>query len=467
MKKRPNILFIMTDEQKANCIGYNNDEVFTPNLNELRSDSINFCNGYTTNPSCVPARAAIFSGKYPSQCGAPAYITPLESNEITFMSRLKNAGYHTAVFGKQHFAGADVEHGYDEETIIDNHYPNFEEENVYTRFLKANGFTKKEELLEVDDKFTWKWITDEKYHVDAFVGDNGAKWIKENANMDKPWFFTISFLGPHQPYNGINLTTESLYDENSLTIPESTQDDLKNKPKYYMDQLLTGSGNPGIMPVINATKEHIRHTLKSYYSTMSFIDQKVGNIINELKLSGQYDNTIIFYTSDHGDYMGEYGMFGKGQYLSQALMRVPLLMKPAIKDFEGREDYRVAYNFDIAPTCLAAAEVSIPKEMTAKSLLPFIKKIDMSQEELDNQIVYLEASNVRGIIRGNYKLIYYCEKNYGELYNLKNDSAERVNLYDNEHYLSIQSELKGLLLDKLIKLGRNSQSPWNYNAPEI
>ncbi len=467
MKKRPNILFIMTDEQKVNCIGYNNEDVITPNLDELKKNCINFCNGYTTNPSCVPARAAMFSGKYPSLCGAPAYITPLESNETTFMTRLKNAGYHTAVFGKQHFAGADVEHGYIEETIIDNHYPHFDEENAYTRFLKANGFTKNEELLEIDDKFTWKWIADEKFHVDAFVGDNGAKWIKENANMDKPWFFTLSFLGPHQPYNGINLNTESFYDESTFTLPKSTQDDLKDKPKYYMDQLITGSGNPGIMPVIDATEDHIRHTLKSYYSTMSFIDQKIGKVIDELKASGQYDNTIIFYTADHGDYMGEYGMFGKGQYLSESLMRVPLLMKPAIKEFEGRDEYRIAYNYDIAPTCLAAAEVAIPKEMTAKSLLPLIKKVDLTQEEINHQITYLEASDVRAIIRDNYKLYYYCNREYGELYNLKDDPEERFNLFNNDKYLKVKWELKQLLLDKLIQLGRNSSSPWNYNAPLI
>jgi uncharacterized sulfatase len=469
MKKKTNILFIMTDEQKLNCIGYNNSEVYTPNLDELKTHCVNFTNGYTTNPSCVPARAAIFSGKYPSQCGAPAFITPLECTETTFMKRLQDNGYHTAVIGKQHFAGSKVSHGYDEETIIDNHYPHFDEDNAYTRFLVKNGFSSNEELLQRDSKFAWKWVADEKYHVDSFIGASGAKWITDNASScDKPWFLTLSFPGPHQPYDGIGLSTESLYDANKLTLPHTTQEDLKNKPKFYMDQLTTGSGNPGEMPVINASEESIRAAMKSYYATMSLIDKKIGVVLDNLKASGEWDNTVIFYTSDHGDYMGSFGMMGKGQYLSEALMRVPLLMKPAIKDYEGRDEVHVGYNFDIATTSLDIAGIDIPLDMSSCSLLPYIEDLKIEElKDCQKTPIYLEASNIRSIIRDGWKLIYYQNRDYGELYDLTDDPEEKDNVYDNPAFESIKWGLTKLLCDKMIELGRNSQSVWNYDAPTI
>lgn len=461
----------MTDEQKVNCVGYNNKDVKTPNIDKLKCESVNFINGYTTNPSCVPARAAIFSGKYPSQCGAPDFITPLESTETTFMKRLRDEGnYYTAVIGKMHFAGAKVEHGYNEEWIVDNHYPHFDEDNCYTSFLKENGFTNIDELIQRDGKFAWRWIAPERYHVDTFLGEKGAKWIKDNASSKKqPWFLTISFPGPHQPYDGFGLATENIYDESKLSLPKSCQDDLKNKPDYYMEQLRTGSGNPGEMPVIDATEEQTRHAMKSYYAAMSNIDKKIGEIIKNLKESGEYDNTVIFYTADHGDYMGEFGMFGKGQYLSEALMKVPLLMKPAIANFKGHDEERVGYNFDIAPTCLDIAGVDIPSDMSAKSLLPCIEEDSYYKElkDCEKDIVYFEANKVRGVIRDGWKLIYYQNRNYGELYDLTDDPYEIDNVYDKEAFSQIKYGLIEILCDKMIELGRNSKIVWNYDAPEI
>lgn len=120
MEKRPNILFIMTDEQRFDAVGYRNPEVVTPNLDALKEDSIDFCQAYTSNPSCIPARAAIFTGRYPSQCGVPGYMSCLPKTETTFMKLLKDGGYHTAVVGKQHFWKSEIERGYDYEDIVDD-----------------------------------------------------------------------------------------------------------------------------------------------------------------------------------------------------------------------------------------------------------------------------------------------------------------------------------------------------------
>lgn len=465
MKKRPNILFIMTDEQRYDTVGYRNSDVITPNLNQLKRGAINFCNAYTTNPSCVPARAAIFTGKYPSQCGAPAYITPLESNETTFMTRLREAGYYTATIGKQHFADTEVEHGYDYENIVDNHGPNFSEKNGYTDFLKDAGFTESTEFMELDNTFSWRWKQDVKYHVDSYVGDCGTEWLEKNSKeIDKPWFLCVSFPGPHQPFNGIGLPTEELYEEDTLTLPKNIQSDLDQKPDYYWEQILTGKGNAGEMPVKDATQEQIRRARKAYYSVMTMIDEKIGNMIDSLKKSGEYEDTMIIYTADHGEYMGDFGMFGKGQYLSEALMRVPFLLKPPIKNFFGYDEEEFVLNFEVAPTCLEVAGSEIPSEMSARSLVKYCKG-EVREDVLE--YVYMEALDVRGIRSEEWKFVYYQSREYGELYHLLMDPDERINLWNDDEYKDIKMKHMAFMCDKMISLGRNSQSKWNYAAPII
>ena len=118
MGNRPNIIFLMTDQQRFDAMGKVNPVVQTPNLDRLAGESVFFTNGYCTNPSCVPSRAAIMTGKYPSECQVPAFISKLPESETTFMTRLQRLGYYTAVVGKQHFAGSTISRGYDYEMIV-------------------------------------------------------------------------------------------------------------------------------------------------------------------------------------------------------------------------------------------------------------------------------------------------------------------------------------------------------------
>ena len=146
MKKRPNIIFIMTDQQRYDTMGCVNSKIITPNLDKLAADSVFFEHGYCSNPSCVPSRAAIMTGKYPSQCEVPAYISCLPETEKTFMKRMKENGYYTAVVGKQHFAGSKIDKGYDFEMIVDAHMPfsPSEQLGVYEDYLKEQGLNPKE-----------------------------------------------------------------------------------------------------------------------------------------------------------------------------------------------------------------------------------------------------------------------------------------------------------------------------------
>lgn len=233
MKKRPNIIFIMTDQQRYDTMGCVNPKVITPNLDKLIENSVFFENGRCSNPSCVPSRAGIMTGKFPSQCQVPAYISYLPDTEKTFMKRLKENGYYTAVVGKQHFAESTIDKGYDYEMIVDGHFPTAPKEQlgVYLDYLKENGI-EPDSLYEKNLISGGTWKGDIKYHIDNFIGDKGKEWM-ENRLSDtenkQPWFFTLSFPGPHHPYDLEGTKYADMYELNDMEFSESTYEDLEQK----------------------------------------------------------------------------------------------------------------------------------------------------------------------------------------------------------------------------------------------
>lgn len=486
-KRPPNLLFIMTDEQKYDTVGYRNPEVHTPNLDRLAKQSVVFQNAYTTNPSCIPARAAIFTGRYPSQCGAPCYITPLSEKETTFMRLLQQGGYETAVIGKQHFWTSLVDKGYDYMDIVDEHGPPAKigltvDENTfgqpqnltvsdhvssYVSFLYQNGFRRGSELYELEDETgVCRWKVDEKYYVDSYIGDRGVEWLQNHPVQERPWFLTLSFPGPHMPFDGIGLPEEKLYCEEELSLPQTAPEDLLTKPPHYLNWLEKfAKVNTAHTKIEKAmTEKQLRHLRLSYYANMSLIDRKIGEILQVLKEKGEYDNTLIVFTSDHGDFMGEFGMAMKAQYLSEALMRVPLLLKPPIVNFKGKTESSLVSTVELAATFLTAANLPLPTNISQRSLTQFYES---EQNRIEWKTLYMEARDLRAIRDERYKLIYYASREYGELYDLQTDPVERHNLWSEPAYLSIRRRLEKQLLDQLIFLGEGISFAWNEGAPSI
>ncbi|MFI2856305.1 sulfatase [Paenibacillus sp. JSM ZJ436] len=466
---RPNILFIMTDEQRFDTLGTVNSAVRTPHLDQLAREGISFTRAYTTNPSCVPARAAIITGRYPSKCGAPTYITHLPPHEVTFTSLLQQQGYYTAVLGKQHFGDSLIDRGYDHADIIDLHGPGDwdiegESETSYMKFLKAAGFTRTSQLSERVNRYSQRWITEARYHIDDYIGELCKSWLRHQRPKGQPWYCCLSFPGPHMPFDGAGLPQETGYRLEDIDLPLTEESDLDSKPPHFRQQLVTGQGNPGGAMANGMTKQELRETRLSYYANMSLIDQKIGEVITELKAAGEYDNTLILFTSDHGEYMGDFGMMGKGQYLSEVLMRVPFLIKPPVSGFTGRTEEAFVSNLDIAATCLSAAGAQVPGNMDSVDLSPFWKP---GAEKPVKDTVYLEAGDLRAVRNESWKLVYYRGRPYGELYHLKEDPWERHNLWENASASGVKEQLKSLLMDELLALGERSHMPWNDKAPQI
>lgn len=460
-KKRPNILFIMTDQQRYDTFGCINSEIITPNFDHLIKDSILFKNAYCSNPSCVPSRAAIMTGKYPSECGAPSFITPLPKTETTFMKRLQEAGYYTAVVGKQHFAGSEIDKGYDYENIIDCHFANVnnEESNKYVAFLRENGVEPGEEM-DCDLISGGSWKTEEELHIDYFIGELGKEWLNEqsNSSSDQPWFFTLSFPGPHHPYDCEGTKYADMYPLNKISRSETTFEDLDQKPKQFKEM-----NEYAKIYIKDFTDEQFLRTKRSYYANMTLIDEKVGEVIQQLKDKNMYDDTLIIFTTDHGDFMGDYGLVEKLQCLTDSLMRVPLIVKPPIQGFDGIITDDLATNIDVASTCLSAAEVDIPIVLSNYPYTTYW--VDKEKKVRDH--IYMEARDIRGILKDGIKTMHYTNRDYGELYDMNKDRLEKNNLWEDPTYNEQKLEAYRLMMDHMYKAIPECHTPWNYGTPEI
>lgn len=482
MKSKPNILFIMTDEQRFDSVGYENREVITPNLDKLKKDSINFKRAYTTNPSCIPARGAIFTGRYPTQCGAIGYMTSLNDDETTFMKLLKEGGYYTGVIGKQHFFDTKIERGYLYEDIIDEHEPpeiisdrlrddefglpahktTSDKVSSYVKYLYNAGFRRGDELYrQISDKGIYEFFGKQKYYIDEYIGNRGVEWVKDKSPKDEPWFMTLSFSGPHMPFDGIGLKEEDLYKNTKFSRPKTNIKDLENKPPHYKN-IVEKFGKADGKEVFSA--EEMQLMKRAYFSNMTLVDRKIGEVIAELKAKNLYDDTLIIFTTDHGDFMGEFGVSTKAQYCSESLMRIPFLLKPPIKNYKGYDENALVSSVEIASTCLTVSNLEIPKNISQRSLTQFYD--DKIEKEIWTDL-FMEARDIKAIRDDRYKLIYYANRDYGELYDLESDPVEKYNLFNDTGYRDIKDELTKKLLNKIIFLGDNMQDKWHVKAPSI
>ncbi|MFI3171185.1 MAG: sulfatase-like hydrolase/transferase [Eubacteriales bacterium] len=462
MKKRPNIIFLMTDQQRFDTFSCVNEKIITPNLDMIIDNSVMFENAYCCNPSCVPSRAAIMTGKYPSVCEVPAYISYLPDHEKTFMTTLQENGYYTSVVGKQHFAESTIKKGYDFEMIIDGHMPFAPKETlgVYADYLEEQGLNP-DEMYEKSLISGGEWKADIKHHVDYFVGEKGKEWLENRLleEKDQPFFFTLSFPGPHHPYDLAGTKYAEMYKLEDMELSESEYADLDQKGPQFKNM-----GMYSQIYLKDYTEETFKKTKRSYYANMTLIDEKIGEVVDILKKHDAYDDTVIIYSSDHGDFMGDYGLVEKLQCLEDSLMRVPLFMKPPVKDYQKKCVTEPVVNIDIAATCLELAEAPIDKKLENYTYNAYW---DTTKEIKKRDYIYMEAGAIRGVLCDGIKTIHYIDRPYGEMYDLSKDPLERNNLWDNPEYADAKIKGYRCIVDTMYKATPGYDTPWNIGTPEI
>ena len=446
----------MVDQMHGQVLDKGNPCI-TPNLDRLSKSGVKFNRAHTANPVCSPARASIMTGLLPHNHGVTTVTHTVDEDQSNLRTdkehwaqRLKEDGYKTAYFGKWHVERSRKleDFGWDDYSFIDG---------LSDEYINANKIHKEsiiEELphLYIDnppgyDNTPFYGISDidTDKRVLGLVS-NGAKEYLNQADTDKPWACFVSVIEPHDPF----ISTKKYYDmyENiELRLPKSFNDELLDKPNIY---------RRGQKVFENMTKQDHIECIRNYYAMVTEIDHEYGKIIDLLEEKGELENTIIIFTSDHGEALASHGIYAKNLAAFEEIYRIPMIISgPGIK--ENKESDDLVSSMDLCPTILDLfdqKEISNIDSNSFKDILctEEVNTIQKSFAEYDGTRLQLKQ---RVLWYKNLKYIFNGF-DYDELYDLDSDPNEMKNLIDSDHHKNERQMMIKLYWEELKKNGDHS-----------
>ena len=431
MDNRPNILVIMVDQANGTLFPDGPAPfLHTPNLKRLARQSVRFANTYTASPLCAPARASFMSGQLPSRTRVYDNAAEFASDIPTFAHHLRRAGYATTLAGKMHFVGPDQLHGFEERLTTDIYPADFGWTPDYTKpgeridwwyhnlgSVTGAGVAEITNQMEYDDEVA--------YHATRKLYDLSRR------QDGRPWCLTVSFTHPHDPYVARRRFWD-LYEESPALEPEVPP--LAFEDHDPQSRRILESCD---FRAFDITAEQVRRARQGYFASISYIDEKIGDILDVLERGRMADNTAILFVSDHGDMLGERGLWFKMNFF-EGSARVPLMIA-APGWAPGRIDTPVS-TLDVAPTLAALAGIDIStlsRWTDGVDLTPVAKGADRAPVPME----YAAESTVAPTVclrDGRWKLML-CAVDPPMLYDLETDPHELVNLAaDPEHAATLE-----------------------------
>ncbi len=458
MTKRPNVVFILTDQQRLDTIaalGF--DHMVTPNLDRLVQRGTVFENMYVTAPSCTPSRASLFSGTYPHTNGV---FRNDEQWSYCWVKDLAEVGYHTVNVGKMHTMPVEGAFGFHERHVVENKdrdHPtlpffldNWDKAYFAHGKVKPSRVTQRKRQGYEGLLGAWVWEDEERLHPDVFVGEMACWWIDRYPG-DEPFFLQVGLPGPHPPYDPTQEYLD-IYEGRDLPHPIPA-DDIDSQPKAYrmLRQFHLDNDADGIVHLENPTPEQARRQRAHYYANVTMIDAQVGHIVEALDRRGVLDDTVIIFTSDHGDCLTDHGHSQKWN-MYESTVHVPAVIAWPGRIPAGRRIESLVSLFDFGPTILELAGVEVPDWMEARSLNPLLA----DAEGRDCPRVFAEHSNdkllsgtrfVTMIREGKYKLVHFVNSEEGQLFDLEADPKEMANLWADPAH----RETRRRLIDEILR----------------
>ena len=471
ISKRPNIVFIMADDHAVSAISAYQDWLAeiapTPNIDRIANEGMLMTRTFNTNSICGPSRASILTGKYSHISGFYKNEKggDFDGSQMTFPKLFQNSGYETAVIGKWHLGTSPT--GFDYSKVMIN----WGGQGTYFNpvFLENGRDT----------------IVERKRHSTAQVAHDALKWLADGRDKQKPFMLMYQFKAPHRPWEPAN-EFKDLFTDGDLPHPKNFNDDyngrkaaseqwmeienhmnrrdLKVMPPNGLSKQELGKyysfGNKGQFWTPNDTLKgadlknwKYQAYIKDYLRCVAGVDKAVGKMLDYLKSNDLLDNTIIIYTSDQGFYLGEHGWFDKRWMYEESfkmpfMIRYPELIKPKSVNSD------LLLNIDFAPTLLDLAGIDIPKDMQGTSFVPQLEsnnKADVRDAVYYHYYEFPKWHNVQphyGVRTSRYKLIhYYYNMDEWELFDLKNDPSEMVNLYGTSGTKKLTRRLKNKIIE--------------------
>lgn len=425
MPDRPNIVLIMSDQHNPHVMGCAGDEVIcTPTLDRLAENGARFANTYCGNPLCVPSRMTFLTSRHSSDLGIWTNGHKLQSDIPTFPHYLVNAGYRTILCGRMHFVGSDQRHGFEQRLIGDVH-PKLEHIPLSTTGQTADG------VKVAGAGHTAYSRYDQE--VTSVCCQFLESWDKNPGNQ--PFFMTVGYVLPHCPY----IAPKRLFDEYLDKV------DLPKFPDGYNNSL-----HPFMRSwrenrkVDELTDEQVRIARAAYYGLVTLMDDLIGLIMETLAQTHFGKNTLVVYTSDHGEMAGEHRMWWKSSFY-EGSVGVPLIFSWPERMAENRTISEVVSLLDVGPTLVDLAGGSPMSQVSGQSLKGFLTG-DGKVSDWKNT-AFSELGGLRGdapgrmIRRDQWKLNYYHGYDRPQLFDLESDPGEYNDLGNDDSYAAIRDEL--------------------------
>lgn len=518
---RPNFLLFITDQQQAAHLGaYGNRIVRTPNLDKLAEHGWVADRCYVAAPICMPNRAALITGRMPSVNGVRHNGIPLSLLETTFVDRLRGHGYRTALIGKSHLqnmsglpapwpgraAGAtsgearnpgagryDQEWGpsWDENPDFDVLRPYYGFEHVdlvvdhgdiagghYRRWLQRNHpeaasvvgpehaiSSPEYELSGVGQ--AWRSRIPEELSTTSYIARQACSLLSQYARTGQSFFMKCSFPDPHHPFTPPGKYW-NMYAPEDIELPDSFHGELKGALPHIMTLRSARDAGHAVKntPAMFAcTEREAREAIALNYGSITHIDDAIGTVLKELDASGLRDDTIVLFTSDHGDFMGDHQLLFKGPIHYQSLIRVPLIVNS--RRFQPGRSSQLHSTIDLAPTILDLAGCVACNGIQGRSLVPEFQQSSQPGRsalviEEENQRTLPGAAyrtRMRTLQTPRYRLSAYEAAAWGELYDLHEDPQELDNLWDDPGYRDLRGHLLETLVREMITLSETSPNP--------
>jgi len=488
----PNLVVQMTDQQAASTLGaYGNERVETPNLDAFAGEAARFENAYCTQPVCTPSRSSILTGRYPHETGCVENSTPLPSNEAC-LPELLDEEYTAAFMGKWHL-GDEIfpQHGFDERVSTEDMYRSgysdsrpADAHSTYYEYLIEQGF---EPDTEDDDGFerfsrTFCAALPEEHGKPAFLAREASRFIDR---VEEPFVLFVSFLEPHSPFTG---PRDDQYDPADVELPANFEhdgfDDQPLRARLIRTGITSGAVGHSGQSILGRppTEEGWRRLISNYWGLVSLIDTHAGTVLDTIDAAGVAEETVVAYTSDHGDMMGSYQLFNKDLMFEEAI-RVPLLLRVPGCERNGTTVSAPISQIDLVPTVLDAVGAPRPEYLHGESWVPFLEGhaeppsdavfvewhgpdgLEVTGREppdgpqvaadfaeacqdlaSEAEIVAAYQEPVRTVVTRDGTKLNWRPNRTDELYDLSEDPGETTNLIDDPDYDDVVDELRSEIL---------------------
>ena len=446
---KPNILIVMTDHQRADTALPGHPSI-TPNLDRLAQEGVTFSETYCPSPHCCPSRATFFSGLHPSGhgiwnniCNRQALSTGLNEGVQLFGADLAEAGYNLHYTGKWHVSVEESpkDSGWHEHFVSGTkgtlHGVRWDHYRELAQQPDATERGEGEILRPGYGTFRLYGAAERKNDHDPTVCREALELIPQLAEAGEPWGLYVGFIGPHDPYV-VPQRYLDLYDIDDVPLPASYYDEMADKPAIY--------GRMREMRFGQLTEREVREGIRHFWAYCTYLDDMFGQILRALEETGQAEETLVLYTSDHGDYVGDHGLFAKGIPCFKGAYQVPAVIRwPEGVTDPGRTVDAFVSLADFAPTFLDVAGCEMDRHFAGGSLVPFLRDETppVWRDEMQTQCNGVELYYTqRSVMTKDFKYTFNGFDR-DELYDLRVDPDEMINLADDPAYDLVKRELCG------------------------